>query len=89
MPLRVSLSCITMYAFSNMSYLLSVSDVTVWSEGTCDIVFRLHADSFPYWECIGDFINYFPWTRGSPYFKRNSAEFSVEFQVLENFFSLV
>ena len=89
MPLHVSLSCIAMYAFSNMPYLLSASDVTVWSEGTCDIVFRLHVDSFPYWECVGDFINCFPWTRGSLCFKQNSAKFSVEFRVLENFFSLV
>ena len=77
MPLHVSLSCIAMYAFLNMSYFLSTFDVTVWSEDTCNIVFRLHVDSFPYWECVGNFINCFSWAKGSPCFKWNSTEFLV------------
>ena len=30
-------------------------------------------------------INYFSWAEGRSYFKRNSAEISVEFQILEYF----
>ena len=47
-------------------------------EGYVNIVFRLHANSFPLWECVGNFINYFSWAGGSPRFKQSSAEFSTE-----------
>ena len=74
----VYLSCIVMYALSNMLCLLFASDVTVWSEDTCNIVFRLHADSFPLWGCVENFINCFSWAGGSPCFKRNAVELSTE-----------
>ena len=35
---------------------------------------------FPIGECVENLINCFSWTGGSPYFKQNSAEFSVEFR---------
>ena len=48
-----------MYALSNMLCLLFASDVTVWLEDTCNIMFRLHANSFPLWGCVENFINCF------------------------------
>ena len=37
-------------------------------------------------ECVENLINCFSWAGGSSYFKRSSAEFSIEFKVLEYFF---
>ena len=42
----------------------------------------MFAVGFPFWEWDENFINYFFGAEGSPYFKRSSAEFSVEFRVL-------
>ena len=42
-------------------------------------------DGFLFWDCVENFINYFSWVEGSPNFKRNSAEISVEYLELEYF----
>ena len=69
----------------NILYFLSIFDATVWSEDIDNIVFRLYVDGFPYRKCVGNVINCFFLAGGSQCFKRNFAEISVEFQVLDIF----